>query len=549
MGARFKFTFCIITICLGVVAGLPASIEPPLPATKFRPLSILPPGEYPTPLQAPPILRRQPRCDDPSWEPSPENWVNEGVDEKLAGWWTSQQAEGLSSTSTIVDLLSTSFGDMSRGQECGIGKSNCFVPDCQPFQDNGGPKWVYFVRYAFVQMSDLFQNLYDAANTAEEDFTPLILDLANGFFQWNDPSVKLREAQPWITAGVESVLSFINPIKFINLSPVLRNVVAPQVVDTTKEFAAAGTTYIGGSGDSALEHEMGTVRDLGELIKTATQDLRESLDAWSNTLFSGQVDATGRTIIDYLRGGRFTLDYMSASEMSDWMFKLRIAWLVNRQWLDRAKNHSKKFVMCANSTDIPCNDTSRYTEGGRACCLYTLSGKAKYENATDFAKLQSSQYRFSLSDITASALHSYLARRFNYSTVDVNDTIMASISPDDSKQFYSLGIKAPGIFTIPVCDVGEYADWVVNWNSNDAKLPCCCGVDCSETRDFYNASAMYRHRKLKDADFKSALDDKCSKQFEEYNMHWSAAVLHQHIPSLATLVLIMATGVAFAWYL
>jgi hypothetical protein len=111
-------------------------------------------------------------CSDPSWEPNPQNWVDAHVDSELASWWSRTASER--GSRTFVDWVSSSFGDTSRGQHCGIGaSSSCSAPDCQSkvvfffgcmmilihktgFQSAGGPRWVYFVRVSLVELNTLF---------------------------------------------------------------------------------------------------------------------------------------------------------------------------------------------------------------------------------------------------------------------------------------------------------------------------------------------------------------------------------------------------------
>jgi hypothetical protein len=69
-------------------------------------------------------------CDDPSWAPTPENWADASVNTNLAAWWANVSASR--GSATFVELISTSFGDDSLDQECGIGYSpTCTIPDCK----------------------------------------------------------------------------------------------------------------------------------------------------------------------------------------------------------------------------------------------------------------------------------------------------------------------------------------------------------------------------------------------------------------------------------
>jgi len=79
-----------------------------------------------SPVATPKILS----CSDSSWEPNPRNWVDAAVESELASWWSKTASER--GSRTFVDWISSSFGDNSRGQHCGIGTdSSCSAPDCQ----------------------------------------------------------------------------------------------------------------------------------------------------------------------------------------------------------------------------------------------------------------------------------------------------------------------------------------------------------------------------------------------------------------------------------
>ncbi|KAF2114184.1 hypothetical protein BDV96DRAFT_577714 [Lophiotrema nucula] len=373
-------------------------------------------------------------------------------------------------------------------------------------------------------MHTLFNNIYDASNTAESDYTAVIPDLTDHFFHWK-VEVDLSAAQPWITAVVESIFAFIPPARLAALAPKLLTKTAPGLIDTTKNFAGAGTLLIGGSGTeiSIIEKKMGTIQELGDLIKAATQDVRDGVDDWSAQLFSGDPDVTGLSIIDYLKGGRFMLPFMSASDMSEYMFQVRVAWLANRQWLKGASQHSKKFVMCANATDVPCNDDTRFSDGNRTCCLYQITGKAQYEESKDLATLRSSTYNFNISKITEASVRSWISKGFDTGERNATEIIMSSLSVDES-QFFTHGIGAEGIFTLPVCDVGN-ASWVAKWTDKPNMLPCCCGPYCKDTKAFYQASSMWRKDEAKDSTFKKKLDGRCVKQYSEYIADWSKAAV------------------------
>lgn len=139
--------------------------------------------------------------------------------------------------------------------------------------------------------------------------------------------------------------------------------------------------------------------------------MRTGFESWAKTLFNGEADVTGKTILDYLNSGRFTFHYnIPSSWLTKAFFQIQVSKLVNQQWSkDNSKVSSHTFVMCANATDSPCNDDSRFSENGRVCCLYSMDHDGKYVSQPALNKLVDPPYNISSSDITASSLHSYLS--------------------------------------------------------------------------------------------------------------------------------------------
>lgn len=81
-------------------------------------------------------------CSDSLWEPNPQNWADVAVDRELASWWSKTTSER--GSRTFDYWISSSFGDKSRDQHCGIGTgSSCSAPDCQSKNFSMTQWWIY----------------------------------------------------------------------------------------------------------------------------------------------------------------------------------------------------------------------------------------------------------------------------------------------------------------------------------------------------------------------------------------------------------------------
>jgi len=188
---------------------------------------------------------------------------------------------------------------------------------------------------------------------------------------------------------------------------------------------------------------------------------------------------------DYLKGGRFTLPVgVSEDFLDNAYFQVLVSKLVDGQWQDKTNAPSHTFVMCTNATNPPCSESSRYTENQRTCCLYSIDSNANYAAPPSLDKLGNATYNITPVDITASSLHTYLNGGLNYNDSQINNIIQTSISLESNETFLSQGIRFQGVWTLPVCDVGQYGNWVADYSSGN--MPCCCGPNCSETLDFWN---------------------------------------------------------------
>jgi hypothetical protein len=441
-------------------------------------------------------------CSDPSWAATPENWNDTGVDQSLAEWWNNNITSEQKSSSTFVGLLFNISGNGA--QQCGIGAdSTCALPSCPDFETTGLPKWVYFAQVSVVEMSKLFNNMDEGMTAAESQMDPVIPDMAS-LFPWQNPNTQLNSDIPWIEGAVSTVLSFIPFLGPIFGAGEKGIQIASAVGQSASSFANGGVQQLQSDPDAQV---LGNIHGLGLQVESDFKTARDTLDSWSTSLFNGDTDSSGNTILTYMSAGRFTVNYNVPPPDSVLMAEFYFQILVSKFANDQYRNNSKTFVMCTNSTTIPCQQDSLYisTNPNRACCLYSLDNNNNYIEPPGLSSLSNSTYSIPPPNITLSSLSSYLAAGFSYSSAQFYKALDASTTLSPSEQAFSQGASFEGVWTQPVCDVpAEYGNWVANYTAH--LLPCCCGVNCVETRSFMVASGIKS----------KGVDQICSSQFPGY---------------------------------
>ncbi|OCK75429.1 hypothetical protein K432DRAFT_397277 [Lepidopterella palustris CBS 459.81] len=273
-------------------------------------------------------------------------------------------------------------------------------------------------------------------------------------------------------------------------------VIGTCVVPDCNAFENAGGekwVYFAAVSIVEMNTALNLINQLGIAFENSFNNVTSALEQWSQTLFNGEKDASGKTIIDYFAGGRFTLSYnVTESEIGSYYFQTMVSNVVNDQWKS-GNLPTRQFVMCTNGTAL-CNETSLYAEGGHTCCLYrdnaqnSLDQSGNYNAPLGLDDLANSTFGINASSITAGSLHSYLAQRLNYNATNISSRIEASLQGNPTTQAFAEGVEFQGIWTLPVCDVGNKGFWVANYDLRG--FPCCCGTDCAETNKFISEAQL-----------------------------------------------------------
>jgi len=71
----------------------------------------------------------------------------------------------------------------------------------------------------------------------------------------------------------------------------------PVVSDSAQAITDAGFQVVAQNFPDPVTHQLGTIQDLGTLVKQVASSMRTNLQSWSTGLFNGQQDATGKSIM------------------------------------------------------------------------------------------------------------------------------------------------------------------------------------------------------------------------------------------------------------
>lgn len=116
--------------------------------------------------------------------------------------------------------------------------------------------------------------------------------------------------------------------------------------------------------------------------------------------------------------------------------------------------------------------------------------KAYLTSPPNIDRLNNTAYNISIADVLVSSSRAWKYAGNNYTEETARNRIITSISSNGTLTPFQDGPSWEGIWTIPVCDIGNNIGW--NTQFGDAqqgfgRLPCCCGKNCKDTAEFVYA--------------------------------------------------------------
>ena len=167
---------------------------------------------------------------------------------------------------------------------------------------------------------------------AEVQMDPLIPDMSQ-LFPWQDPQSQLQTALPWIEATVSSVLSFVPFVGALFKLAELPLEALSAVSTSASAFANAGLQTLQ---QDPVAQDLGNIQALGISTENAFKGARTLLDSWATTIFSGAVDSSNKSIIDFVAGGRFNMGsnvtFPDSTAIAQFYFQVLVARFANDEW-------------------------------------------------------------------------------------------------------------------------------------------------------------------------------------------------------------------------
>ena len=124
---------------------------------------------------------------------------------------------------------------------------------------------------------------------------------------------------------------------------------------------------------------------------------------------------------------------------------------------------------------------------------YDAAYKGYLTSPPNIDRLNNTAYNISIGDVLVSSSRAWQYAGNNYTAETARNRIVASISSNGTLTPFQDGPRWEGIWTVPVCDIGNNIDWNTQFGDSQeglGRLPCCCGEKCKDTREFVYASGF-----------------------------------------------------------
>ena len=97
-----------------------------------------------------------------------------------------------------------------------------------------------------------------------------------------------------------------------------------------------------------------------------------------------------------------------------------------------------------------------------------------------------------IQDITKASARAYRVAKFNFTHADEMAQLEAALASNGTTIPFEQGPGWVGTWTLPVCDMGTN-NFNTQYGAKPTRfgmMPCCCGPNCSETKQFIQAANM-----------------------------------------------------------
>lgn len=336
-------------------------------------------------------------------------------------------------------------------------------------------------------LNSMFNAIYTGVDRGQGDFSDLTDNLADNFFHWRDPLNVGAEVSFWVGAAITTICTFVpSPLKVVRSE--IRRALLPA--NGAGNFLNAATQQTAQSLQpvAGLNRETG-ISGLKVFALMFSQAARNSTETWADAAFSGLPDTTGKNILDYLQSGSFvdSTSIPNNTEVEIYYKSALTARTINAQWRLQSIYLVAATGDVSSFGDYPVDASFKSPATGRTYVPYYFDGKLQQE-PPGLSLLNQSYYGIRPSQIAESSARAWEYAGNNYTTTLASQRIQSSLSSNGALTPFQDGPGWEGMFTLPACDVGSHAEWLVPFGGT--LLPCCCGKDCADTKAFIQAANL-----------------------------------------------------------
>jgi hypothetical protein len=352
-------------------------------------------------------------------------------------------------------------------------------------------------------LNTMFNVMYDGLALAQTDALALTFDLADNFFGWKDPLYLGAAIAYALEATISSIVSF----------GVLK-IPIPLIRGGLRGFQIFGSAAT----DAAVQYFQplqGQTRDAGvseldAMFYSFSNTARTALDDLAFDIFAGKLDLNNNTILDYFQGGSF-LDASLIPQQTDienFYKTTLISRVANAAWREKSIYVISTTADPENLHDYPEAESYYSTKTKRTYIPYHYK-KKKVRAPPGIESLNNDFYNITSPQVAESSARAWEFAGNNYTQETALKRLQDSLLSKGALTPFQDGAGWEGVFTLPVCDIRSRPKWVVEYDQKI--LPCCCGVNCTDTVHFLELAHLV---------YSNSFYKACKKQVKGTDLEW-----------------------------
>ena len=448
-------------------------------------------------------------CVDSLMAPSPEqqklDWEFDGCTSAAEGTYENYQYSQDANTSTGLHAWNQSrdlnvpfdvaLGTLAEDStfRCGIGfDTQCLVPTCDILAHNQ-PEWVFYSALSVAHLGEILQQIYNSTSdeSLEEDVSKLITKQIGPVFTSKNPLWNQDEITSWVELAVPIAFTGTYSAQKANVSgvdvPIVQGL-GLVIAAVQAQLTASLQPLLGMKGQVALHK-------LYQTFQKALTDAGGSLDTFANRTFAGKADVNNNTIVEYISSGTYTVEPETSVALVQLSYRtIFVGKAVNSYWRSGPNYVVSTSAQMNSSDNYPKNESwfSNATSRRYAAYHYDGMGPKMLPGLTALNNTNDLLYDYTYPpQIPQAAGRAWEAAGHNYTYEVAKRRILDAVASPKTLNPFGDGAGWEGVYTLPVCDVGDHKDWLPEYGSQSTnKLPCCCGFNCVDTRNFIETANL-----------------------------------------------------------